>query len=256
MTREYKIHAGYIFSILVIIIIVLATVKWATIPGLVNYIQFALTAVALTLGILAIFYNVYSNITFFQNVTALNIASKNIETAASDLTGVTADLRQKVEAFPGMIEKVSVQVEETKQLFQGLSEQRDPKHIGISEPRETIQIPKDFLTTTSLGGLSSLYACFLSHDRKIPFNLKDYISSVEGYESEYFYGYLVAMSSLDIITTNVSQQGIWNILSINEDITRDLKHQLEIRSRDLDAKFKITISEDKIKKIEEYFTES
>ena len=175
MTKEYKIHACYVLSILVIIIIGLSTVKWATIPGLVDYIQFALTAVALTLGILAIFYNMYSNTNFSQNVTALNIASKDVEAAASDLTGVTANLGRKIEVFPGMIERVSSQVEEIKIL----SEQRDPKFIGTSEPRETIQIPKDCLTYTSLAGLSSLYACLLSHDRKIPFNLKDYVSKVE-----------------------------------------------------------------------------
>ena len=253
MTKEYKIHAWYVLSILVITIIGLATVKWATIPGLVNYIQFALTAVALTLGILAIFYNVYSNIAFSQNVTALNIASKDIATTASTLTGVTEDLVQKVEAFPGLIEKVSVQVEETQQLVKGISEIPDPKLIGTSKQREAIQIPQDFLVTTSIAGLESLYECFLAHDRKISFNLKDFTSSINSDEFEYFYGYLIALTSLGIITMKASQ-GIWNILYFNEVIGRDLKTQLEKRSKQLDAKFNLTVYEERIKKTEEYFT--
>lgn len=251
MTKEYKIHAWYVLSILVIIIIGLATVKWATIPGLVNYIQFALTAVALTLGILAIFYNVYSNITFFQNLTALNIASKDIATTGSTLTGVTADLGRKVEAFPGMIEKMSVKVEETQQLVKGFSESRDPKLIETPEQRETIQIPKGFLNTTSLLGLVSLYACFLAHDRKISFNLKDLTSKI-GDPYEYLYGYLVAISSLGIITTNVSQ-GIWNILDINEVIARDIEPQFKEKSKHSDAEFGTTLSEERIKRVEGYF---
>lgn len=255
MTKEYKIHACYVLSILVIIIIGLSTVKWATIPGLVDYIQFALTAVALTLGILAIFYNMYSNTNFSQNVTALNIASKDVEAAASDLTGVTANLGRKIEVFPGMIERVSSQVEETQQLVKGLSEIQDLKPTGTSKEQEAIQIPASFLAITSLIGLEVLYICLLAHSRGISFNLKNLTQSISGDYDEYARGYLVAVASLGIIRAKVSR-GIWNILYFNEVIANNIKFILDKKSKELDTKRGGTVREERVKKIEEYFTQS
>jgi hypothetical protein len=61
MEEKYKIHIGYIFSILLAAIIILVTVKWGEIPRLVELIAFALTLTSLVLALIAIAYAVYSN---------------------------------------------------------------------------------------------------------------------------------------------------------------------------------------------------
>ena len=75
METEYKIHTGYVFFILIAIIIGLVTVKWSEIPKLVDYLTFALTATSLALAVLAIVYAMYSNTSFSQTISTLDFAS-------------------------------------------------------------------------------------------------------------------------------------------------------------------------------------
>ena len=59
-----KIHFGYIFSILIAIIVCLVTVKWSDIPSLASYFNFALGVASLVLAVLAIVYAFLANNSF------------------------------------------------------------------------------------------------------------------------------------------------------------------------------------------------
>jgi hypothetical protein len=113
MNDKAKIHVGYIISILVAIIITLLTVKWSEIPGLADYLTFALTVSSLCLAILAIIYSIYSNSSFTGNISSLEISSRSLLETSSDLSSVTEELNDRIQGIPDIMKTVGDKVEKT-----------------------------------------------------------------------------------------------------------------------------------------------
>ena len=89
VNRTIKIHFGYVVSILVAIIIVLLTKKWAEIPNLANYLNFALGVASLVLAVVAIVYAFFANNSF-------NVTVSKLESAATTIKDETGDLEKAV----------------------------------------------------------------------------------------------------------------------------------------------------------------
>src|SRR2546425_6853066 len=103
MEEKYKIHAMYVLSILVLIIIGLVTIKWSEIPNLSGYLTFSLTVTSLVLSVVAIFYTIYSNAGFASKLTELSRASQQIAAAAAELSHTSTEIQAKVEGIPQVL---------------------------------------------------------------------------------------------------------------------------------------------------------
>src|SRR5256885_13949970 len=104
MEEKYKIHAFYILTILIAVIIILLTIRWTGIPNLVEYITFALTLTSLVLAALAIIYAFYSNSSFSQNISTLNNVSRDVSDTAKELSKATNNLSLQIESIPSQLE--------------------------------------------------------------------------------------------------------------------------------------------------------
>ncbi len=194
MAKEYKIHAVYIISILVAVIIIQATVKWSTIPQLVDMIMFALSVTSLILAVLAIFYTIYSNSFITQNIGTLNTASTRISQAAEDL-------QNTVTPIPGALQSVESQMLETQTLLKAGFEKIPGSPINKDEKRSEVEIPESFFEVMPPAALHILYACVLAHERGVAIDLMRLgtyakVPSV----NLYWRGFLAALNAMNVLS--------------------------------------------------------
>lgn len=260
MEEKYKIHAIYIVSILISIIIILITVKWGDIPKLVEYITFSLSVTSLVLGILAIAYGVYSTSAFSQSSAALITASHDISKNSIELTSTTNELAKRIEALPGLVQNVGEKVDTTKGMLKEFLEKSGPQpttNIPGTAPSEPTLT--SFLKRSSIVGLLGLYACLLSRQKNKPFNLDDlstattplkYVQEV----SKYWMGYIAASTACGILSSTL-EKGVVTVMQLHEYMERNLQAEIEnkIRNSKLDHGAKELYSEQKAK-IDTYFT--
>src|ERR1051325_1597259 len=167
MEEKYKIHAIYILGILLAIIVILVTVRWAEIPALAQYISFGLTFASLLLAILAIAYSVYSNSLFSQNISSLNTASHDISNAANDISQATKNLGQKIDVIPSSIERVEGKVIETNVLLRQFSENQTTQPLNDEEIRAASEVADIYMDRLSLGAVLFIYVCSISFTKKL-----------------------------------------------------------------------------------------
>lgn len=207
MEKEYKIHAFYILTILVVTIVILVSVEWSTIPRLVDYIAFALTMSSLILATLAIVYSIYSNSSLATLLGEVSQASREIDRASRDLADSNAELRSEFSKLPKRFDLVDANLAETKEIIKeyavsGELEQKrsvQPESVDIQAEIPTELIDK-FLDKSSVRGLEMLLMASLSHKSNTAFKfseIKDKYSEYAGTE-DYFVAYMVASASLGL----------------------------------------------------------
>lgn len=116
MEGKYKVHAFYILTILVSIIVILITIEWSGIPNLAEKLSFALTLASLILAVFAIAYAVYSNTTFSQAVSTLNTVSSDVSNTARQVSNAASELEREIKVIPSKLEIMEVKVGETNDL--------------------------------------------------------------------------------------------------------------------------------------------
>ncbi len=230
MEEKYKIHAGYILFFLILVIIALLTVRWSEIPNLSGYLTFALTVSSLVLSVVAIFYTIYSNASFAGKLSDLNNASQSISAAAISLSQASNEIREKVEGIPAALRDVGSTVQQTHLLVKTFSEAGSgtPKRTaGPVEAKAVLADATAFLQTTSINGLLALYACSLSFQKKIPFDLAKFCGQLKYLTEDYAYGFLVGFWGRGM--TFVHDKGIINALTFEGDLARTVKVELDRR---------------------------
>jgi hypothetical protein len=227
METKYKIHASYIFFILIAVIIGLITVKWSGIPDLANLITFALTVTSLVLAVLAIGYSVYSNTSFTQNISTMTTAAQDVSKTATELSNMTGALSQKVEVIPSRIELLEGKMSERFDLMLlegGLKKSGQVENIESADAKghdpqkieDAVPIKySTFLEKSSYAGLLTLYCCIKAYKTKKAFNLKDYFKTIDWGDDSFYAGLLGALRSVGVIDFTVNE-GIYNVTFIDE----------------------------------------
>jgi len=222
MTEKYKIHAFYILFILMTVIIMLATIKWASIPTLTEYITFGLTLTSLILAILAIIYAFLSNSSFAATISQINASASAMSSVKEEVKRATEALTVEVATLPRALAGLSSQVGSTYALVSQLT-QPSPAYPSGPEFNADPTFIQYFLDRISVTGTLTLYACAFAHKRNVTFNRKDLSAAVRALDEDYVYGFLVASSSARIMDYDQSGDN----LTINQ-----IDPILESKSRD------------------------
>ncbi len=253
MSDKARIHFLYTIGILIAIIVVLTTVKWAGIPNLLGYITFALTVSSLLLAVLAIGYAFISNNSLSQYLGQFSGVAAEISKSAAEVFSTTQILDKKIEAIPLILKDVGERVERTESLLQEIS-RKEPS--GEPPPRslDLDALARRFLETTSISADLFLYALLLSFQRATPFKLSDLISTVRSLDRQYSYGFLVATSAAGLIQYEFKKD-ILTVTAFNSVLASALPAQLD---SDLEKALSQEHRDDLLarrKGIEQYFAE-
>lgn len=168
MEEKYKIHAAYVLTILIAIIVLLITVRWSQIPQLAALITFALTLSSLILALLAIGYAVYSNSSISENISTLNNASKDVSITARTISEAANDLSRKIEIIPSRLESVELKVD---RMLVAQTPAQDTTPPTQEEKAAALAIIPQFIDRISLFALVVLYACSIASRKNVPINV-------------------------------------------------------------------------------------
>jgi ABC-type multidrug transport system fused ATPase/permease subunit len=223
-TKElhYRYNLIYGAIILLATIVVLLTVKWGCIQGLVDYISFGLTLTSLFLALIAIIYAIISNTTFSQHLGTLRSASQGVSEVAVGLNRVTTMLDSKIQELPTLIRNVESKLDETRKEIREHTFKQDtsaaiPKgNPPTPEGFDIKEFLSAFLKSTSFNGLLALYTAQLANSSKKPFDITK-VWEGSPMNTNYGYGYLIACSSVGFIN-HTTKDDMWSISYMSEDI--------------------------------------
>jgi hypothetical protein len=137
MTTIEKTHVGYVGGILIVVIVVLLTVRFANVPNLSERLTFGLTITSLVLAVLAIAYTVYSQSSFAKNVTVLNEAAKDVSNISKSLSHVVDDLARKTDLIPTRLQSIEQMLIESRNLMGKIPEGEQHQNTPIVEVDES-----------------------------------------------------------------------------------------------------------------------
>jgi hypothetical protein len=198
MEEKYKIHAYYIIGILIAVIVILVSVKWANIPNLANVFSFGLTFASLLLAVLAIGYSVHSTSSFSHTIESLNNATKDISLTSHTISTAATDLAEKVEAIPTRLEAMEGKFDQTREMLQKYSQQVTDPPPKPEEKKAASEIVDLFLNRASINGLLYLYSCHQTYLKKIPVLFNDYPGDTPT-DKYYGFGFLIATYSAGLL---------------------------------------------------------
>jgi len=248
MEKKSHIHFAYIIGFLVVIIILFATVKWGEIPDLVKYITFALTLTSLVLAVLAIIYAFFSNSSISGTVSSLQKLSEQVSNTTSELAKATNELKQEVAVIPVELRSVKGGLEELKEY----SQKRDAQKELPSADAALDQIVNPFLARASNHGLWMLRSCKESFEKKIAFDQYKLTSEIPRLDSEYSYGFLVAVSSVGLLAFTVAKGRLINMTRFNESLLQGIDKEISKR-RETGTKEHQDMIDEVIEAIRNYF---
>lgn len=197
MEEKYKIHSIYILSILLSTIVILITIKWSNIPGLKDYISFALTVFSLGLAVIAIIYSMYSNSSLSSSLNMLEYSSKKLSDTSNILLESTKNLSENILCIPQAIEKVENRITQTHDLVKSLN-------LGNSSPniinRASEMLPKnlldEFVKSTSYNSLITLYILHHSHSNQVPIKLDDEMLNAARIQGDYNFACFILLKAM------------------------------------------------------------
>jgi Tfp pilus assembly protein PilE len=210
-------HVGWIITDLVIIIIVMAVVKWSKYPNFVERVNTAAALASLILAILAIIYAFYSN-------DAVAVSVNRIKKEARKMA-------ENNERFDRSITEVVSGIADVKKNLTELSSSRSVAPAGAPPQHvEVLGIVRYMVQTASWNGLKVLRACAIASVNARPFNLKELCKLDSRMSYDYAYGYLVATSSSGLFAHEADAAGtVFTIRLFNADFIAILDSAINAR---------------------------
>ncbi|MEZ8783029.1 hypothetical protein AB6D77_10275 [Vibrio splendidus] len=200
MEEKYKIHAFYILSILVSIIIILMSVEWSAIPGLKDYISFALTVFSLGLAVVAIIYSMYSNTSLSSSLNLLENSSAKLSKTSQTLSTSTVELSQSISQIPLAIEKVESRVTATHDLVKNLELSTAPSEAkGVISEEFSNEAIDRFLSNMSYNGLITIFILNFSYRNKVPVSFDKETLAITNIKSEYNFACYIVINAIGLI---------------------------------------------------------
>ena len=217
--KVVKIHRNYIAGFLGFAVIMLITAKYGGPENAIfGYLSFGSTITSLVLSILAIFVTVQSSSDLYKQFTRIDNATDTIKNVSNQIDGTLAALKiaesnlqvtsnSISSQLDNIVEKIKSQVKETednisRKLAESINNTTDINKTTDINNQETIfnkqmteNAKKYFVTMTSANGLLALYACSLSSEKGIKFELSTLFRGNE----LYIFGFLIASISAAIV---------------------------------------------------------
>lgn len=212
-----KVHRNYIAGFLGFAVIMLITAKYGGPNNAIfTYLSFGSTITSLVLSILAIFVTVQSSTDMYKQFSKMEDVTRSITSTSEQIKSTIVNLKEtegnlqstseniskQIDSLIDKIdERVKTRIKETednisRQLEESLNNITQTDVQQIQSNAENVEnVKKYFLNTTSANGLLALYACALSQDKSIPFELSVLFSGNEPYT----FGFLIACTSVAIV---------------------------------------------------------
>lgn len=249
--KVLKIHRNYIAGLLGFAIVMLISARYGEDGSKIfSYLSFGSTITSLVLSILAIFVTVQSSSDMnkqFEKIdkvsTTMSATSEQIEVTLNDLKEAKQDLQKTSNNITMQINNIVEQIDDklkermketetniSRNLENVMNENKSSENEtyiknNFEPPRE---FKEAFLKITSANGLLVLYACSLSKEKKLKFELSRLLQGNEAYS----FGFLIALISSGLIefTSDATNNNIncTNTIFLSEEIGEELKNRIEI----------------------------
>ncbi len=199
MEEKYKIHVCYIIGILISVIVILLTVEWADIPGLKDYISFALTVFSLGLAILAIVYSMYSNSSLTSSLNLLESSSQKLAITSEDLTSATKGLHESLCEIPESLNKVHGEVSKTRDALAQLSSGDQLPIRKQTDNEQRTEYVENTLLNLPPYGVVIIAALVSSNTRDFALKVEEHLGNYVNLDPDYFHGVYVVLKATGII---------------------------------------------------------
>jgi hypothetical protein len=231
--EKLKVHAFYVILILVLIIILLATVHWAGIRDLAQYLNFGATLTSMVLALVAIIYAFVSNSSAGERIGALRSVASEVSETARAMTATAARLDTQIASLPELVKDVGAKVTETYDAVTSLKEatERPTSGAASSAPSPTPASPiydacadkvaDRVLDKGSLMGHWILYAASIAFTKKIGFDLAE-LSKDTALSSDYCHGWLLASEHGELLTITEAR-GILSVTDFNSHLLKKIR---------------------------------
>ncbi|MCH8299009.1 MAG: hypothetical protein IIC39_00505 [Candidatus Marinimicrobia bacterium] len=168
MERHHKLHIIYNAIFFGLVIIILATINFGSIPKFVEYFVFGLTLTSIALAVIVIIY------TFFTN--------NQMTSSSQTIKDTVSRLYEKIDLLPPKIDRVGSSVDEVissvKSLKQGYSKDSfiadDAEQTPDATTLEAPVVSDKFFDTNasrmSDWGIATLYICIVAFDKQKAFS--------------------------------------------------------------------------------------
>ncbi|WP_319238025.1 hypothetical protein [uncultured Propionivibrio sp.] len=286
------IHFFYVTTILVAVIILVATTKWTELPKFTDYLSTAATITSLMLGLLAIIYAYISNDSLskstgvvseaaadahdattkisalLQSVGSLtnesNESNSKLEKIIDDLRFQLAALGSTAKTLDGQANAIASVLPEIPKGLDLLGRKFDEfmqtepqiEINGKTTEKSTIQSndsSDEIIVRSSKLGLLLIYGCYLSHSNGKPFNVKTF--SGEPNSEDYMYGYFVALFAAGRLKYEAVDKSNSSIVKVTEYIGDFAKAKdFYIKRAENENKVEVLAeAQSKIKHVQSYF---
>ena len=226
--KNINYHYFYIIGFLIVIIIYLLSINLALNENVIPYISFAATLSSLLLAILAIILTFLSNSSSVNTLSLLKDSANVISEHSKGLSGISETIKNNLEIIPDVLKNMEKKIDclpdkliefsfaNTKQLKQNI--------LNIDE-----NIKEMYLDNSVYLNLFFLYAFYLSHKNKLPFNVKIHVKSMsDSGNIMLFYAAGIAQSAeaLNLLKVNYDNHTLI-ITEYDDYIANNIKKKLE-----------------------------
>ncbi len=235
MEEKYKIHSFYILLILISAIVCLISIEWAKIPGLVDYITFALTLSSLILAVLAIIYSIHSNSSISISLIDISKSALDVTKASNEIMRSNDELKSELSHLPLAIKDVGERVGETKAIVEDIVlDKKRGLDINLEQDSSTIRgIGSDlidrFMKNSSISGMEALYAVVLSNKTNTSLEFEELFTDTDRFSGsdDYFFAYAHCAASLGFYSYKYDGQGRMIVNNVNEYLLNNIDKLVE-----------------------------
>ena len=205
-----KIHRNYIAGFLGFGIIMLLTAQYGgTCEDLLTYLSFGSTLTSLVLSVLAIFVTVRSSFDLYKQYGTIKQVSeqigeslRNLKTSETNIGKASSDISTQMERIVDeIVKRIYKRIDKNEMTMRDLLDKNYTNTVSQgnnSQGKNQGEINKNnFLKESSTFGLYGLYACVLSKEKNMSFELSDIFT--EFGDQVYAFGFLVAISSMGLL---------------------------------------------------------
>jgi hypothetical protein len=205
--EKFKIHTAYIISILVMIIIALASVKWGAIPALAQIFAFALTFASLILSGVAIIYALQSNFAFSKSMAKMELTTVSLSTAAGNIAQLSGELSAKAEAIPLTLQSMEGKMDDVgSQIAKLFPSPAVQPAVGGPIDSPNVDIVADELISRGWVTVEvAVYAFDLALSRGVDLELSILSNAIGVRGEEYWSGIYWTLQSVGLLEFNISK---------------------------------------------------
>jgi len=237
------LNTAYISGILLFIIIELLTaicMRNNDRDAILDYVSFAATLSSLILSVVAIIFTIVSSNRGEKQYQKLDRVSDDVRNSLTSFSNKTSHFDESIDRFKELADGLSSQINAVYEKLSGLELPINEIKKHMQANKESVKQPlvkqKDgnldikfsvetYVKVGSFSGNLALYACVLSKEHSIEFDLSDIAENPD--DEAYKFGYLVSSSAIGVLSFGVSGNRHINVNSFADGLKEFLLPVIE-----------------------------